>query len=67
MAVEGEAVYPAEVRLEPGQPGVLEPVPVDFDFRPERHQGYAVQWFSMAAALAVVYVAFGFKRSREQS
>ena len=64
MAGEGESVVSAEVRLEPGQPGVLEPVPVDFDFRPERHQGYAVQWFAMAAALAIAYVAFGFQRPR---
>lgn len=63
MAAQGDAVVPVEVRLEDGQPGVFEPAPVDMTFAPERHQGYAVQWFGLAAVLALGYVIFGFRRS----
>ncbi len=65
MAREGEAVAAAEIRLEAGQPGALEPAPVDVDFRAERHRGYAVQWLALAATLTAAYLVFGFKRSRE--
>jgi len=63
MAARGDAVVPVEVRLEDGQPGVFEPVPLDMTFAPERHQGYAVQWFGLAVVLALGYVIFGFRRS----
>jgi cytochrome oxidase assembly protein ShyY1 len=63
MAREGEAVVAAEVRLEPGQPGVLAAAPLDTVFTPERHYGYAVQWFALACVLAVAYLVFGFTRS----
>jgi len=56
-------VIDAEVRLEGGQPGVFEPAPLDMTFAPERHQGYAVQWFGLAVVLAVGYAIFGFRRS----
>lgn len=55
-------VVPAEIRLEAGQPGVLVAAPVDATFRPERHQGYAVQWFALAVVLLVGFVLFGFYR-----
>jgi len=32
-----------------------------FGFEPERHVGYAVQWFSLSAALLVLYVVTGMK------
>lgn len=63
MAAQGDAVVPVEVRLENGQPGVFEPAPLDMTFAPERHQGYAVQWFGLAAVLVLGYVIFGFRRS----
>jgi cytochrome oxidase assembly protein ShyY1 len=63
MAGEGEAVVAAEVRLEPGQPGVLAAAPLAVDFAPQRHQGYAVQWFGLAVVLAVGYLVFGYGRS----
>ncbi len=62
MAAEADAVVPAEIRLEPGQAGVLTPLPLDMDFRPERHTGYAVQWFGLAVVLVVGYLIFGFRR-----
>lgn len=63
MAAGDASVVPVEIRLEAGQPGVLAAAPVDVDFNPERHQGYAVQWFAMAVTLAILYVVFGFKQS----
>jgi surfeit locus 1 family protein len=53
---------PVEVRLEAGQPGVFSAAPVDVDFAPERHRGYAVQWFSLAGVLLMGYLIFGFSR-----
>ena len=29
---------------------------------PERHEAYALQWFSMAAALVIIYVAVNLRR-----
>lgn len=34
------------------------------DFGPERHVGYAVQWFALAATLLIIFVYFNFIRSR---
>lgn len=34
-------------------------------FPPIRHIGYAVQWFGLALALAVIYIVTNFKRNRE--
>lgn len=62
MAAQGQDVVPAEIRLEPGQSGVFAPLPLDIEFRPERHTGYAVQWFGLAVVLVVGYLLFGFRR-----
>ena len=32
---------------------------------PERHYGYAVQWFGLAAALLAIYVVVNFKRASQ--
>lgn len=61
MARDADTV-PAEIRLEAGQPGVLAAAPVDATFRPERHRGYAVQWFALAVVLLTGFVLFGFYR-----
>lgn len=31
-------------------------------FGPERHQGYAVQWFALSVALVILYVIAGIRR-----
>lgn len=31
---------------------------------PQRHYGYAVQWFGLAAALLVLYIIAGRRRAR---
>jgi len=56
--VAGYDVYPYLVRLHPGQPGVTEADWPAVNIAPERHLAYALQWFLMAAALAIVF-AFG--------
>ena len=33
-------------------------------FPPMRHIGYAVQWFGLALALAVIYVVTNFRRTQ---
>jgi cytochrome oxidase assembly protein ShyY1 len=52
---------PVEIRLEAGQAGVFAPAPVDAVFRPERNQGYAVQWFGLALVLIIGYGYFGMR------
>jgi surfeit locus 1 family protein len=34
------------------------------DFGPERHLGYAVQWFALATTLLIIFIYFNFIRSR---
>jgi len=55
-------VYPFLLRLDKNQPGSLIcdwPVVV---MKPERHIGYAVQWFLMALALLVFFVVLNTKK-----
>jgi len=52
----------AEIRLEPGQPGVFAAAEVALNMPASTHTGYAVQWFGLAAALSIGYVIFGFRR-----
>jgi cytochrome oxidase assembly protein ShyY1 len=52
----------AEIRLEPGAPGVFAAAPLELNMPASKHTGYAVQWFGLAAALTIGYVIFGFKR-----
>ncbi len=33
------------------------------DFGPERHIGYAVQWFALAVTLVILYLAWSFRKS----
>lgn len=35
------------------------------DFRPERHYGYALQWFSLGATLLVLFVAINLRRTEK--
>lgn len=51
--------------LDPVQPDGYERVwEAHFNFGPERHIGYAVQWFALAVAAVVIYLILGFRRSR---
>ena len=59
MAVAA-AAWPAELRLEAGQPGVLEPAPFASRLSDDTHRGYAATWFGLAIALVLGYLFLGF-------
>lgn len=53
-----------ELRQESG-PGHLTPNWPSVSMEPEKHQGYAVQWFALAVALAGLFIHLGIHRARE--
>ena len=53
-----------EVRLEPGPAAYQAEWPL-VAMGPERHTGYAVQWFALAVALVGLYLYFGIHNSRQ--
>lgn len=64
-AIVGYPLQPALVLLDPAAP---EGYRRDWQPRfggigPERHQGYAVQWFALAVALVILYLAANLSRS----
>lgn len=56
LGVATDSLFPYPVRIDPDQPGALSVDWQIINVSPEKHQGYAVQWFSMAAALALIYL-----------
>ncbi len=56
VAALNAKVFPYPVRIEAGDPGSLTVDWQVINVSPDKHHGYAVQWFSMAAALAVIYL-----------
>ena len=54
-----------EVRLERGQPGVLRPASLAWDYSPSTHWGYVVQWLLIGVAVVVGYVVIGKRRGRQ--
>ncbi len=63
MAATLDNTTPVEIRLEAGQPGVMQPVRLYTGMGPQRHLGYAAQWFGLAVVLMVGYGFFGLKRN----
>jgi surfeit locus 1 family protein len=59
----GKDVFPYSVRLAEGAPGVLVRDWPVISMTPERHQGYAVQWFAMAAMLLGLYLYYSTRPS----
>lgn len=59
----GEAVYPLEIRLDEGSRAALAIAWPLVNMSPDKHQGYAVQWFAMAMALVGILVWRGFMGS----
>ncbi len=56
-ALWGAEIYPYQIRLLPAQPGLLQrPWTTAVAITPEKHLGYAVQWFALAAALLLLYL-----------
>lgn len=62
-AATGLDVYPYVLLLDPAEPdGFLRVDAPTLSFGPERHLGYAVQWFGLAAALLILWAVAAFKR-----
>lgn len=62
-AATGLAVYPYVLLLDPAAPdGYLRVDAPTLSFGPERHLGYAVQWFGLAAALLILWAVAAFKQ-----
>ncbi|HEY9034198.1 MAG TPA: SURF1 family protein [Pseudomonadales bacterium] len=56
QAMAGESIAPYLVRLAPESPAALVTQWQPMNTMPEKHTGYAVQWFLMAVALLVLFV-----------
>ena len=48
-----ERIFPRLLRMGRGQEGALTVIQTPLEFNPERHTGYAVQWFGLMAALVI--------------
>jgi len=55
QAATGAAMFPHQVRIDAGQAGALQVDWQIINVSPQKHRGYAVQWFCMAIALAVLF------------
>ena len=62
----GRAGWPYELRLLPG-PAAYQAEWAVVAMGPEKHLGYAVQWFALAVALACLFIYFGIRNAKEQS
>lgn len=54
-------VKPFVVRLKETSAGVLQTNWAAINMRPETHRAYAVQWFTMATVLLILYIMFSFR------
>lgn len=62
----GRDGLPLELRLEEGPVAYRTDWPV-VAMAPEKHLGYAVQWFALAAALLGLFIYFGLRKGRENN
>jgi surfeit locus 1 family protein len=61
-------LLPMVLELEAGQPGALTPDPLTAtSIGPQKHVGYAVQWFGLAIALLIIYVGINTRRVQKES
>jgi surfeit locus 1 family protein len=60
----GYPVLPLTIRLDPAAPHGYRREWPDIPFTPQRHLGYAIQWFALAAVLVVIYLALNIRRVR---
>jgi hypothetical protein len=62
----GREGFAHELRLEPGPASYRLGWPV-VAMGPEKHLGYAVQWFAMATALVLLYLYFGWHNHNKRN
>ena len=60
--VPEHSVYPYVIRLDEEQPGALPRYWQATMLLPQRHLGYAIQWFAMAVAVCLLWLFFSFRR-----
>jgi surfeit locus 1 family protein len=61
----GHKLIPGVLLLDPSHPDGYERVwEAHLGFKPERHIGYAVQWFALAAAALVIFILMGFRTKK---
>ena len=53
-------IYPYVIRLAADQPGTLPRYWPNTVMSPQKHRGYAVQWFAMAFAVLIAWLFFSF-------
>ena len=59
-----KTVYPFIIRLGKNEPyGFVREWPV-IAMSPDRHRAYALQWFSMATILAILFIALNFEKEQ---
>lgn len=59
----GRKIIPGLLLLDASQPDGYERVwEAHLGFKPERHVGYAVQWFALAAAALAIFIVTGFRK-----
>ncbi|CAM3630011.1 SURF1-like protein [Pseudomonas reidholzensis] len=61
----GRIGFAHELRLEPGPASYRLAWPV-VAMGPEKHLGYAVQWFALTAALVLLYLYFGWHNTKKE-
>lgn len=68
LAVEmGRPLLPLVLVLDEGEPGVLlRDWSPSMPMGPEKHLGYALQWFSLAFALVIIFIGVNAKRIEKQ-
>ena len=66
VAAYGEALAPFQLQLDPAEPDGFVRRWELVNMPPERHVGYAVQWFAFALVLTVIYGWLGFARKRKE-
>lgn len=60
-------VFPLVLVLDDGQPAALTPDPLPVaQMAPEKHLGYAVQWFGLATALLMIYIGVNTHRKKKE-
>jgi surfeit locus 1 family protein len=62
-AALGMELVPGVILLDPESPDGFRRNWRPSDFGPERHVGYAVQWFSLAGTLVVLYLVWALRKS----
>lgn len=63
----GEVLEPFVLRLQKGSPSALVVDWLVVNIAPEKNIAYAIQWFAMSLALAILYVVFSFRIAPENA